>query len=89
MTNKSDCCRSPYGATAGEWYFPDNMPVGIEGHGGSFYRDRGQRVVRLHRRHNVMMPTGSFCCEIPDANDVSQRICIMVEGIVDTTPDGV
>ena len=25
-----------------------------------------------------MMPTGEFCCEIPDDNDVNQRICITV-----------
>ena len=65
----------------GEWYYPNNMSmVRIEAEGGSFYRSRGTYpgVVRLHRRHNVMMPTGEFCCEVPDANEVDQRICITV-----------
>ena len=53
--------------------------VRIQGEGGSFYRSRGQSVVRLHRRHNTMMPTGLFCCEIPDTSDVTQRVCIVLE----------
>ena len=88
MTDKTDCCRSPYGVTAGNWYFPNNDVVGNQLGGGSFYRDRADRVVRLHRRDNVMMPTGLFCCEIPDANGMNQRMCIMVEAGM-ATPDGV
>ena len=64
----------------GEWYFPDNgSTVEINGGGGSFYRDRGPGVVRLHRRHDTMMPTGQFCCELPDSNETTQRTCIIVE----------
>ena len=86
MTNKSDCCRRGDGGATrgvGEWYFPDGSVVGIEdeGRGGSFYRDRSLSVVRLHRRNNVLMPTGSFCCEVPDTNNVNQRLCIMVKAI--------
>ena len=63
----------------GEWYYPNNMSaVRTEGEGGSFYRDRGPSVVRLHRRYNITMPTGEFCCEVLDANEVDQRICITV-----------
>ena len=39
---------------------------------------RGPSVVRLHRRYSAMMPTGEFCCENPDDNDVNQRVCIMI-----------
>lgn len=88
MTDKTDCCRSPYGATAGNWYFPSNEPVGIEMGGGNFYRDRGLSVVRLHRRNDVMMPTGLFCCVVPDTSGMNQRICIMVEAGM-ATLDGV
>ena len=85
VTDKTDCCRrgdggAPHGL--GEWYFPNNgSAVGIEGNGlgGSFYRDRGPSVLRLHRRHNVMMPTGPFCCVIPDAVGLDQRMYIIVQ----------
>ena len=63
----------------GEWYYPNNMSaVRTEGGGGSFYRDRGPSVVRLHRRRDVMMPIGQFCCEVPDANGMNQSICVTV-----------
>ena len=84
MTDKEGCCADLLGR-AGEWFFPNNERVGTFGGGGDFYRDRGQGVVHLNRRNNAMMPTGSFCCEIPDRNNVHRRLCIMVEA----TPDGV
>ena len=74
MTNNTDCC-----VNKGEWYYPNNMStVRTREEGDSFYSDGGLSVVRLHRRHNVTMPTGEFCCEVPDANEVDQMICIMV-----------
>ena len=78
MTDRVGCCKGTYGGV-GEWYFPNNERVGTTGEGESFYRNRDVGVVRLNRRHNAMMPTGSFCCEIPDVNNVTRRICIMVE----------
>ena len=84
MTDRMGCCKSTVGGT-GEWSFPNNERVGTIGGGGDFYRDRGQGVVRLNRRNNAMMPTGLFCCEIPDRNNVTRRLCIMIEA----TPDGV
>ena len=80
VTNNTNCCKTP---AMGEWYFPNNMSaVRIKGKGDSFYRDRGPSVVRLHRKHNATMPTGSFCCEAPDANEVIQRVCITIEATV-------
>ena len=80
ITDKIDCCGRFYAGYAyGEWYFPNQTVVHIQGEGGSFYRNRGPSVVRLHRRHNATMPTGSFCCEVPDSSDMNQRICIIVE----------
>ena len=73
----SDCCHGE--VKRGEWYFPNMSMVRTEGEGDSFYRDRGPSVVHLHRRHNATMPTGLFCCEIPDASNVTQRVCITVE----------
>ena len=80
ITDSPNCCGYPY--KLGEWYFPNNMSaVRIQGEGDSFYRNRGPRVVRLHRRHYAIMPTGLFYCEVPDASGVDQRIYITVEGI--------
>ena len=88
MTDNVGCCKGAFRGGTGEWYFPNNERVGTMGDGGSFYRNRDIGVVRLNRRYDAMMPTGSFCCEIPDANNVTQRICIMVEASK-VTPDGV
>ena len=82
------CCRGAVSGGVGEWYFPNNMTVGTIGGGGSFYRNRAERVVRLSRRYDAMMPTGSFCCTIPDANNVIQRICVMIKAST-VIPDGV
>ena len=84
ITDKEVCCRDPPGR-AGEWFFPGtgNEMVGTTGDGGDFYRDRDRGVARLNRRNNAIMPTGLFCCEIPDRNDVPRRLCIMID-----TPDG-
>ena len=81
FTDKTDCCRTfdGYRGPVGEWYFPNESSVGVLGYGGSFYRNRGQSVVCLHWRHDAMMPTGSFCCEVPDANNITQKIYIVVE----------
>ena len=86
MTDKEGCC-AVYPERAGEWYYPNNGRVETMGHrsNGSFYRDRDQGVARLNRRYDAMMPTGLFCCVIPDRNDTIQRLCIIVEA----TPDGV
>ena len=66
----------------GEWYYPIMSAVRIDGNDGdSFYRNRGFSVVRLHRRHNVVMST-EFCCEVPDDNGVDQRICILFQGLL-------
>jgi hypothetical protein len=82
MTDKEECCIYPPGR-AGEWYYPSNEVVGHMGTVGDFYRNRGRGVVRLNRRNNAMMPTGSFCCEIPDRDNVTQR---MIEASM-ITPD--
>ena len=74
-TNNVECCES---SRKGEWYFPNGTTVGTSVDGGDFYRNRGPSVVRLNRRNNAMMPTGVFCCEIPDANGTDQSIYVGV-----------
>ena len=43
----------------------------------TFFRNRGDDgTVNLNRvNSDVMMPTGRFCCVVPDANGVDQRVC--------------
>ena len=77
VTDNTYCCGN-VDWRMGDWFFPNTSMIKIEGKGESFYRDRVQSRVRLHRRHNATMPTGSFCCEIPDTSNVTQEICIMV-----------
>ena len=76
ITDNPNCCRQN---SMGKWYFPNMSEVRINGTGDSFYRDRGPSVVRLHRRHYVTMPTGEFCCEVPDEDGVNQKICITID----------
>ena len=89
FTDNPNCCDGEN--RMGQWYLPDMTEVRTEGIGDSFYRDRGPSVVRLHRRHNVMMPTGRFCCEIPwpDIDGVIQRAYIIVSSSKITTSEGV
>ena len=81
VTDKMPCCGSQ--GRAGEWYFPDSLrtQVPVLGAGASrattFYRNRGNDgTVNLNRvSTNVMMPTGLFCCEVPDATDALLTAC--------------
>ena len=88
ITDKRPCCRSSSGR-AGEWYFPDTAPVPVQERATTFYRNRGSNgTVNLNRLNsNIISPTGLFCCVIPDAVDVTQRICatigeLMVNAII-------
>ena len=60
----------------GNWFFPNETRVPSEGVSWDFYRNRGQMVVRLHRRRGGK--EGIYRCEIPDAMNVIQTIYIGV-----------
>lgn len=75
VTDKPLCCRS---ARIGEWYFPNGTRVSIRGYAeaSQFYRNRGDDgAINLNRPSNVVMPTGRFCCVVPDATDTIQHVC--------------
>ena len=80
VTNRRPCCSSRP-TRAGEWYFPgDGGVVPRIGSGDTmatdFYRNRGDNgTVNLNRLNDVVMPTGQFCCEIPDATDTNVTVC--------------
>ena len=44
-----------------------------------FYRNRGDNgEVSLNRPSGVESPTGQFCCEVPDAINTNQTLCVNI-----------
>ena len=84
ITDRTPCCSS-LPNRAGEWYFPDDggivPPIGSgDTMATMFFRDRGDDgTVNLNRVSNdVMMPTGQYCCEVPDATGVNRMACAII-----------
>ena len=76
ITDRMPCCQSTPNRF-GQWQFPNKTNIGISGSTTSFYRNRGDDgTVNLNRvDDSVMMPTGQFCCIVPDATGVDQTLC--------------
>ena len=77
ITDRRPCCATPSNRH-GEWFFHDNGGVvPTQGGATTFYRNRGDDgTVNLNRLNSdVMMPTGRFCCVVPDATGVDRTIC--------------
>ena len=81
-TNKQDCC-GIVPNRFGEFYYPQGVRVPINNAGQGFYRDRGDQLIRLNRRVDTSSPTGRYCCEIPDADGVTQKIFINITSNVE------
>ena len=79
ITDKMPCCETPPNRL-GEWYFPDGSRVPVQGSATSFYRNRGDSgTVGLNRiNNNIVMPTGRFCCKVPDATIALQTVCATI-----------
>ena len=85
ITDLRECCKrnqtlSNEGAL-GNWFYPNESAVGTLEHFSSdqgFYKNRDRSVVLLHRKGNITVPTGQFCCDIPDATNEKVTICIDV-----------
>ena len=79
VTDRMPCCQTP---AAGNWFFPDNEGAvpSISSGATTFSRNRGNDgTVNLHRLNsNVMIPTGQYCCVIPDATGVMQWACVRI-----------
>ena len=80
ITNKINCCqRMGTLEVQGNWYYPGNETTvpsnGTRGQSG-FYRNRDLSRIRLHRRDEIISPTGLFRCTIPDSSDQDQTIFI-------------
>lgn len=80
-TDRRPCCLSLH--RHGRWIFPDGVEVPIQAYATTFYQSRGDDgTVNLNRFNNlVLMPTGKFCCEAPDATDAVQTVCANIGNI--------
>ena len=79
FTDRMPCCRFDF--RAGDWYMYTPERRMVEGPSiMRFYRNRGHDdgTVNLNRPNGVMMPTGLFCCEVPDATGDIQPLCINI-----------
>ena len=74
-TNKENCCGTPPNRI-GEFYYPSDIKVPIANEQEGFYRNRGERVVRLNRRDGTTSPMGKYRCEIPDTSGSVQNLYI-------------
>ena len=81
ITDRMPCCRS-FDVRAGDWYMYTPERTVVEGPSFSvrFYRNRGydDGTVNLNRNSSVMMPTGLFCCEVPNAPGDIQPLCVNI-----------
>ena len=83
LTNFTACCsNSETGGTGslGDWRMPDGSLVSGDASGStaSMIRTRGPSAVLLHRRKNVLEPTGVFTCEVPVASGMLRFIYIFI-----------
>ena len=78
ITDRMPCCFS-LGHRFGEWYLPSRTLVQGVMSTEVFYRNRGDNgEVSLNRPTDVMSPFGQFCCEIPDATNTVQTLCVNI-----------
>ena len=75
VTDREDCCIYQF---MGQFYYPDGSTVNVRGSGDSLYRNRGDGLIRLNRRNNVLSPLGRYRCDIPDSRGVVQSIYINI-----------
>lgn len=78
-TDKVECCgKKPN--RFGEFFDPNGEQVPTKAAGKEFYRNRGSQMVRLNRRNEASgsssMLTGVYKCEVPDKDNVMQRVYI-------------
>lgn len=75
-TDKTECCRTAPNRR-GQFYYPNGVQVPISLREQALYRNRGNQLIRLNRRRDdADIPTGMYCCEIPDASDMRRRLCV-------------
>ena len=78
-TDKVECCGTVPNRF-GEFYYPDGSRVPIKRRNDRFYRNRDEQQIRLNRRAGSVSPTGLYRCELPDSNNVMQKVFINIIG---------
>jgi hypothetical protein len=77
ITDRKPCCRND-----GEWLFPNGTSVPVQDSARSFYKsigNNGNVSLNLLRRNKVLpLLTGTFCCIVPDANNVMDAVCVEI-----------
>ena len=76
-TNRTSCCRTN---KFGEWIH-NNKTISNQGRNEDYFRTRDDvQQIHLSRRamYSCSHHTGVFCCELPDANNVTQRQCVEI-----------
>ena len=74
-TDKEECC-GMIPNRFGEFYYPHGVQVPVARQQHSFYHNRGDQIIRLNRREGVTSPTGTYWCEIPNAENKMIKIYI-------------
>ena len=72
--------RKPCSAPSGEWLLPEVWESKTDNMFAPFNRSRStDGTVTLYRANDtVMSPAGLFCCEVTDAEDKNQEVCINI-----------
>ena len=81
-TDRSPCCAT-LPNRFGEWTH-NNMNISIRRYNEDYFRTRDnvqQIHLSLRAMYNGTRRTGEFCCELPDASNVTQMQCVEI-GIV-------
>jgi hypothetical protein len=79
VTDKMPCCQT--GSRVGEWHFPNGSVIPEQGSHTTFFVSRGDSgTVNLNYVDNssISSTSGQFCCEVPDANGLSQTQCALL-----------
>ena len=82
-TDLTSCCTSGLAnSDRPDWYFPDGTHMGYRGDGNDIYQARGAQRIDLHRRSNVLSPSGIYHCEIPtdDGDLVRETVYVGIYG---------
>ena len=84
ITDRKPCCLS---LRYGVWHLPNGMHVPTRGFGSEsdleFYRNRednGKVYLNCPANNSItaMTPVGQFCCEVSDATNTTQILCILI-----------
>lgn len=76
ITDRRACCRD---TQSGNWVAPTGE-LTTRSFSGGFYRNRGfnDGTVNLNRPENITYPTGRFCCNVVDAVNEKQTLCVNI-----------